>query len=144
MSKPQDPAAAETARTTDSPAVAPATTCYALQNALALVDFGPCRDAARPQDWINVAGPMCAHCVGTEDVNLAAARIIAAAYKELWFALAKVRHNAIAIQNVRWGHDGDCGVTRLANCIEEDCDRAMISPHNAIGEARREGTPPQQ
>ena len=74
---------------------------------------------------------MCAHCVGTEDVNLAAARIIAAAYKELWFALAKVRHNAIAIQNVRWGHDGDCGVTRLANCIEEDCDRAMISPHNA-------------
>lgn len=29
MSKRQDPAAAETARTTDSPAVAPATACYA-------------------------------------------------------------------------------------------------------------------
>ena len=50
--------------------------------------------------------------------------------KRLWEALSMVRHNAIAIQNVRWGHDGDCGVTRLANCIEEDCDRAMISPHN--------------
>jgi hypothetical protein len=57
-------------------------TCSALDAALALVDFGPCRGAERPQDWINVAGPMCAHCDGVEDVNLAAARIIAAEYRK--------------------------------------------------------------
>jgi len=56
--------------------------CSALDAALALVDFGPCRSAERPQDWINVAGPMCAHCEGAEDVNLAAARIIAAEYRK--------------------------------------------------------------
>jgi len=50
--------------------------------ALALVDFGPCRGAERPQDWINVAGPMCAYCEDMEDVNLAAARIIAAEYRK--------------------------------------------------------------
>ena len=57
--------------------------CSALDAALALVDFGPCRGAERPQDWINVAGPMCAHCEGVEDVNLAAARIIAAEYRNV-------------------------------------------------------------
>jgi hypothetical protein len=56
--------------------------CSALDAALALVDFGPCRGAERPQDWINVASPMCAHCDGVEDVNLAAARIIAAEYRK--------------------------------------------------------------
>ena len=35
-----------------------------LADALALVDFGPCREADRPQDWINVAAPMCAYCRG--------------------------------------------------------------------------------
>ena len=57
-------------------------TCSALDAALALVDFGPCRGAERPQDWINVASPMCAHCEEAEDVNLAAARIIAAEYRK--------------------------------------------------------------
>ena len=57
-------------------------TCSALDAALALVDFGPCRGAERPQDWINVAGPMCAHCERAEDVNIAAARIIAAEYRK--------------------------------------------------------------
>jgi hypothetical protein len=52
-----------------------------LKDALALVDFGACRDSQSPQDWMNVAAPMCAYCVGTEDVNLAAARIIADAYR---------------------------------------------------------------
>ena len=55
--------------------------CSALEAALALVDFGPCRDGD-PADWINVASPMCAHCIGSEDVNLAAARIIAAEYRK--------------------------------------------------------------
>jgi hypothetical protein len=54
----------------------------AVDAALALVDFGPCRGAEHPQDWINVAGPMRAHCEGVEDVNLAAARIIAAEYRK--------------------------------------------------------------
>jgi hypothetical protein len=53
-----------------------------LDAALSLVDFGPCRGAERPQDWINVAGLMCAYCEGVEDVNLAAARIIAAEYRK--------------------------------------------------------------
>ena len=55
--------------------------CSALELALALVDFGACRDGD-PADWINVASPMCAHCIGSEDVNLAAARIIAAEYRK--------------------------------------------------------------
>ncbi len=39
MSKPQDPAAAETARTTDSPAVAPSTPCYpSLWDSLIMAD----------------------------------------------------------------------------------------------------------
>lgn len=58
-------------------------TCSALDAALALVDFGPCRGAERPQDWINVASPMCGLCEGREDVNLAAARIIAAEYRHV-------------------------------------------------------------
>jgi hypothetical protein len=61
----------------------PAPDCCALADALALVEFGPCRDAARPQDWMSVAAPMCAHCQGSEDVNFAAARIIAVEYKAL-------------------------------------------------------------
>ena len=60
-----------------------APTCSALDAALALVDFGPCRSGARPQDWLDVAGPMCAHCEELEDVNLAAARIIATAYRNV-------------------------------------------------------------
>jgi len=57
-------------------------TLWGVDAALALVDFGPCRVAEHPQDWINVAGPMCAHCEGMEDLNLAAARIIAAEYRK--------------------------------------------------------------
>lgn len=52
-----------------------------LKDALALVDFGACRDGD-PADWINVASPMCDHCIGLEDVNLAAARIITDAYRK--------------------------------------------------------------
>jgi hypothetical protein len=47
-----------------------------LSSAIALVKFGPCKSAECPQDWVNVAVPMCAHCEGVEDINLAAARII--------------------------------------------------------------------
>ena len=46
--------------------------------------------------------------------------------KRQWMHLSQARHNAIAIQNIRWGFDGDCGATRLANLIEEDCDRGMM------------------
>jgi hypothetical protein len=53
-----------------------------LKDALALVDFGSCRDGD-PADWINVASPMCAHCIGTEYINLAAARIVTAEYRKL-------------------------------------------------------------
>jgi len=64
--------------------------CSALDAALALVNFGPRRGAEHPQDWINVAGPMCAHCEGAEDVNLAAARIIAAEYRKVMAVLEAI------------------------------------------------------
>lgn len=48
-----------------------------LSAALALVAFGPARASDRPQDWVHVASPMCKYCREHEDVNLAAARIIA-------------------------------------------------------------------
>jgi hypothetical protein len=69
--------------TTQSPESLGSPLCCALVDALALVEFGPCRDADRPQDWMAVASPMCQHCEGTEDVNFAAARILAAEYKKL-------------------------------------------------------------
>ena len=67
---------------TEPPSGLPLAPCSALDDALALVDFGPCRGSKRPQDWVNLAGPMCDHCEGEEDVNLAAARIIAAEYRK--------------------------------------------------------------
>jgi len=48
-----------------------------------------------------------------------------------WMHLSQARHNARAIQNIRWGHEGDCGADRLANLIEEDCHRGMIYSENA-------------
>ena len=54
-----------------------------LDAALALVDFGPCRTAARPQDWIAAVTPIFAYSKDFEDVNLAAARIIAAEYRRV-------------------------------------------------------------
>lgn len=63
--------------------------CSELSDALALVDFGACRDGD-PAEWINVASPMCKHCKGTEDVNLAAARIIAVEYRRLESTLSAI------------------------------------------------------
>ena len=68
--------------------------CSALHDALALVDFGACRDG-NPAEWIKVSGPMCAHCIGSEDVNLAAARIIAAHYRKFRTALEFERDELI-------------------------------------------------
>jgi len=48
----------------------------ALKDALALVEFGPCRGSGHPADWLKVASPVCRYCADGEDVNLAAARII--------------------------------------------------------------------
>ncbi len=50
--------------------------------------------------------------------------------KRQWLHLSQAGHNARAIQNIRWGYEGDCGAARLANLIEEDCDRGMMSPEN--------------
>lgn len=50
--------------------------------------------------------------------------------KRQWKHLSQAGHNARAIQNIRWGYEGDCGAARLANLIEEDCDRGMMSPEN--------------
>jgi hypothetical protein len=62
-----------------------------LQDALNLVDFGPCRGHNRSQDWIGVAAPMTKHCTSrVEDINLAAARIIADELKRAWKILEKI------------------------------------------------------
>lgn len=95
-----------------------------LRDALALVDFGACRDGD-PAEWINVASPMRVHCIGTEDVNLAAARIIAAEYR-------------IAVQMLRWAmprlramaHDFDVGGIGWA-CAEQMDDHPEIFGHNS-------------
>jgi len=80
-----------------------------LRDALALVDFGPCKTADRPQDWMMVASPMCAHCEGVEDVNLAAARIIAAEYRKSQAALEHV-----------WTMHG--GQMPHDDCMCDDCE----------------------
>jgi len=51
--------------------------------------------------------------------------------KRQWKHLSQAHHNARAIQNIRWGYEGDCGADRLANLIEEDCHRGMISSENS-------------
>lgn len=60
--------------------------------------------------------------------------------KRQWNYLSQARHNARAIQNIRWGHEGDCGAARLANLIEEDCHRGMLSSdnENSAGTAAQE------
>ena len=55
---------------------------YQIAIALELVDFGPCRTSERPQDWIALANPLCAECGDGENVNHAAGRILAAAYRD--------------------------------------------------------------
>jgi hypothetical protein len=125
-----------------------------LNAALALVDFGDCRDAERPQDWINVAGPMCAHCIGAEDVNLAAARIIAAEYRKalsVLSAIAELRESkgattqgeavdpASALLAATWHlgfHDrglgrGDYAVFTESGDLVVECRNAMLGTHIA-------------
>lgn len=53
-----------------------------IKDSLALIDFGACRDGD-PVEWMFYASNMCKHCVGSEDVNFAAARIIAAEYRNI-------------------------------------------------------------
>lgn len=62
--------------------------CSPLGQALALVDFGPCRAHPRPSQWFMVSSPMCAHCMGIENVDQAAGRILAEAYRETLAILA--------------------------------------------------------
>ena len=92
-----------------------------LRDALSLADFGPCRTADRPQDWINVASPMCAHCEGAEDVNLAAARIIAWEYRN---ALAMLERCELWLSTMPEGRK-----------MQLECQR-VISRHNDRGDAR--------
>lgn len=42
-------------------------------------------------------------------------------------AILKIKDNAIAIQKIRFGYDGDGGSTKLAEFIEEDCDLALAA-----------------
>jgi hypothetical protein len=100
-------------------------TCSALDAALALVDFGPCKTAARPQDWINVAGPMCAHCEGVEDVNLAAARIIAAEYRKALSVIEAIEARYIDGEDTHedWKFMGDAARAYLLQPNEERTHR---------------------
>lgn len=58
-------------------------------DALALVNFG----TEKTSDWLNVAGPMCAHCIGTENVDQAAGRILAAEIERLRAFARNIRDN---------------------------------------------------
>jgi hypothetical protein len=89
------PPEANTAPDKDGKGVVSAAPGSALDAALALVDFGSCRGAERPQDWLNVAGPMCEHCEGEEDVNLAAARIIATEYRKALAVISAIEERYI-------------------------------------------------
>ena len=100
-----------------------------LRDALSLADFGPCRTADRPQDWINVASPMCAHCEGVEDVNLAAARIIAWEYRN---ALAMLERCELWLSTMPEGRK-----------MQLECQR-VISRHNVDVDARPRCAPHQQ
>jgi len=54
---------------------------------LALVDFGPCKESGQPADWVKVASPMCEYCDDGENVDFAAARILAGEVRFLRAAL---------------------------------------------------------
>lgn len=64
--------------TTSSPDELGAAPCSALDAALALIALGPQR-SANAIEWCRVSLEMCRHCQGTENVNEAAARIVAEA-----------------------------------------------------------------
>lgn len=62
-----------------------------------------------------------------KNLFLAEAANLRSEIKRLTEVISMVRHNAIVIQNIRWGSDGDCGAIRFAECIESDCDMAINS-----------------
>lgn len=68
--------AADSQPATDSPMGLAAVTGSALDDALALIAIGPQR-SANAVEWCRVSLEMCKHCKGTENVNEAAARILA-------------------------------------------------------------------
>ena len=72
----EKPVSVETAkRKADSPA----THGSEVKDAMALVKYG----TGRASEWMNVAEPMCAHCIGRENVDQAAGRILAAELNRL-------------------------------------------------------------
>ena len=92
-----------------------------LADALALIALGPQR-SANAVEWLGVSLEMCKHCQGTENVNEAAARIMAERVKTL--------ENALKI------FKGD--VDSLGHWIPDPCRRLvdyalandeMTSPH---------------
>ena len=107
-------------------------TCSALDAALAQVDFGPCRGAERPQDWINVAGPMCAHCEGVEDVNLAAARIIAAEYRKALDVISAIEERYI---------DG-CDTYEDWRFMGQAARDYLLPPNSVLNEPTSHNSPP--
>jgi hypothetical protein len=54
-----------------------------LTASLELVSFEQATGSSSPKDWMKVALPMCQYCRECEDVNMAAARIIADYANEL-------------------------------------------------------------
>lgn len=51
-------------------------------------------------------------------------------------ALKACRCNAIVIQELRYGFDGDCGAIRHAGLIEDDCELAIAAWKEARSERR--------
>ena len=115
-------------------------TCSALDAALALVDFGPCKTAARQQDWMTVASAMCAHCEGAEDVNLAAARIIAAEYRKALAVIEAIEERYIDGCDTYedWKFMGDCARTYLRPPRLQYNELLMAVGNKYEGESRHE------
>lgn len=63
----------------------PAMSGSALSDAIALIKIGP----GQTVEWLKVAGPMCAHCIGRENVDQAAGRIVLAELTKLRGIIAR-------------------------------------------------------
>ena len=65
------------------PAASATTPCSALEAAEALIAFGPCRGSLNPARWMELATPLCPHCIAIENVDQAAGRIVLAELNRL-------------------------------------------------------------
>ncbi len=113
--------------TPESPARCVQPACSALAAALALIALGPQR-RANAIEWLQVSLEMCKHCLGTETVNEAAARIVAE-----WLRCYEERLKIIASDAavIRLEYI-DTISTNLGDCIRNIRKHAHTGPNSVI------------